>query len=109
VATLLLEKAMTDPPEASNTTSDISTKALPDLLDGYLRPNELAQAISRSRRTIDRLERMGIGPPRVVIGGLVLYRVEAVRAWLQSKEQQSTRARKPATHTWSREKKRSVP
>lgn len=100
---------LTDPPEASNTTSDVPTKAPPDLLRGYLRPHELAQALSLSRRTIDRYERMGIGPPRVVIGGLVLYHIESVRAWLKSREQQPTRARIAATHTWSRKKKHSAP
>ncbi|MCU1269959.1 MAG: Helix-turn-helix domain [Acidobacteriaceae bacterium] len=69
--------------------SNPSKKDLSSLLDGYLRPDELAQALSRSRRTIDRYHRLGIGPPRVLIGGVVLYRIESLRAWLQAQEEQS--------------------
>jgi hypothetical protein len=58
------------------------------LLDGYLSREQLAKELGKTLRTIDRWETRRIGPPRVVIGRMILYRREAVREWLLSQEQQ---------------------
>ena len=56
------------------------------LLDGYVSREQLAKELGKALRTIDRWERRRIGPPRVVIGRMILYRKEAVREWLLSQE-----------------------
>lgn len=63
------------------------------LLNGYLTREEFASALGKSARTIDRWDRRRIGPPRVVVGKTILYRVEAVKEWLQSCEQRRGRVR----------------
>jgi predicted DNA-binding transcriptional regulator AlpA len=67
---------------------DAQDTALPKLLHEYCRRDELAQALGRSPRTIDRWHVMREGPPRVQVGRTILYKVESVREWLRSREQQ---------------------
>lgn len=57
------------------------------LLAGYLRREDLARELKKSVRTLDRWETRRMGPPRVVVGRTILYSIETVRAWLQSREQ----------------------
>lgn len=56
------------------------------LLEGYLTANELAAELGVTRRTLQRWERLRIGPPYTKAGGAALYRVEAVRQWLRDCE-----------------------
>lgn len=63
------------------------------VLEGYISKPELAAQLQKSTRTLDRLERQRIGPPRTKIGRLILYRVESVRDWLATKEQSHKRTR----------------
>lgn len=55
--------------------------------DEYFQPGELADAIKRTERTLQRWRRLDIGPPVTHIGRLVLYRRDAVRDWLRKHEQ----------------------
>ena len=64
------------------------------ILSGYLSKSELAGQLNRSERTLDRWHELRVGPPRVVIGRTVLYRIEAVLEWLQECEQSEVRAYK---------------
>jgi hypothetical protein len=57
-----------------------------ELLEGYLRPHDLARQLGVSIRTLDRWHAQRIGPPRCMIGRLILYRVTAVRDWMMSRE-----------------------
>jgi DNA-binding transcriptional MerR regulator len=57
------------------------------ILDGLLTPQELADDLDCTRRTIDRWHRLGIGPPRITIGRTPYYARDSVIAWLQSREQ----------------------
>jgi predicted DNA-binding transcriptional regulator AlpA len=57
-------------------------------LDGLLRREDLAKQLGVSPRTIDRWHALRQGPPRVCIGRTILYRIDAVRQWLQKREQQ---------------------
>jgi hypothetical protein len=52
----------------------------------YLTPRELALALNVSLRTIARWHALHVGPPRISIGHLVLYRVSAVEDWLRQNE-----------------------
>ena len=67
----------------SNPQNQIPT---PLVLDGYLRREELTQQFGLSPRTIDGVEALRKGPPRVCIGRTILYKVESVRDWLDSSE-----------------------
>lgn len=57
------------------------------VLEGFLRREELAKEFGLSTRTLDRLEALRQGPPRVYFGRTILYRIESVREWLVSSEQ----------------------
>lgn len=57
------------------------------ILEGHLSKSQLAEQLGRSVRALDRWERQRIGPPRIKVGKLILYRVESVQAWLASREQ----------------------
>lgn len=60
---------------------------MPSVLEGYLTPEELAKGLNKSKRTLDRWQTERTGPPRVVVGRTIYYRVDAVRQWLESREQ----------------------
>ena len=62
------------------------------LLDDYLSPDQLAEELGKSVRTIARWERLRIGPPKTLIGKKPFYRREGVRQWLLRKEQEQARA-----------------
>lgn len=61
------------------------------VLEGYLRREQLAAELGKSVRTLDRWETSRMGPPRVVCGKSILYRVESVRDWLRSREGRRSR------------------
>jgi hypothetical protein len=50
----------------------------------YLTPEQLAQELGISERTLSRWHRLRIGPPRASIGKLQLYPKAATREWLAS-------------------------
>ena len=62
------------------------------LLDDYLTPDQLAEELDKSPRTIARWDSLRIGPPKTMVGKRPLYRREGVRDWLLRKEQAQTRA-----------------
>ena len=57
------------------------------LLEGYDTEAECARGINKSPRTLQRWHRLGIGPPRTLIGKTVAYRRDGVRDWLLAREQ----------------------
>jgi len=61
-----------------------TTSQAQPLLADYLDPEELAKELRRTRRTVDRWDRMGIGPPRHLLGNRVLYKRSDVIAWLET-------------------------
>jgi len=63
------------------------------VLEGYVTKSELAQQLRKSTRTLDRLERQRVGPPRTKIGRSILYRLDSVREWLEAQEQRRTLTR----------------
>lgn len=58
----------------------------PCLLDGWLTRAQVAAEIGVSVDTLQRWETRRIGPPCVRIGRKVLYRADAFREWLISRE-----------------------
>jgi len=64
-----------------------------NILIGLLTPEQLAQQLGVTTRTLSRWEVQRIGPPRVVIGRQIFYRIASVDAWLLSREQRRTRTR----------------
>lgn len=65
----------------------------PEVLQGYLTRDDLAKQMGVHPRTLERWHRERQGPPCVMIGRFRLYRVAAVREWLESREQGPTRSR----------------
>ena len=61
------------------------------VLEGFISEDEFAAMTRRSTRTLYRWDKDGIGPPRVRIGGLILYRTEAVQQWLRENERLARR------------------
>ena len=57
------------------------------LLEGYDTEAECARGINKSPRTLQRWHRLGVGPPRTLIGKTVAYRRDGVRDWLLAQEQ----------------------
>jgi hypothetical protein len=64
-----------------------------NILADYISRPALALQLHKSERTLARWEVLRIGPAVTKIGQQPHYRVEAVRAWLRSREQQMPRAR----------------
>ena len=64
---------------------------IPLLGDDYLTQQDLARELHVSVRTLARWRVERIGPPRIVVGRLLLYRRAAVRDWLESREEQPRR------------------
>jgi predicted DNA-binding transcriptional regulator AlpA len=79
-------------PENSGTTSDEGCSD--NLLSGYLRPEQAAQAIGLTRRTLDSMYARREGPPRTKVAGRIYYRKDALRRWLLDQEQAPARARR---------------
>ena len=59
------------------------------VLNDYVSREELAKQLGVSERTLFRWFRDRRGLPRTKIGHLILYRVSAVRAWLETYERTS--------------------
>ncbi len=64
-----------------------------NLLEDYLTPDELADELGKSVRTIARWDGLRIGPPKTMVGKKRLYRREGVRQWLLRQEQEQARDR----------------
>jgi phage terminase Nu1 subunit (DNA packaging protein) len=60
-------------------------------LGEYLTEAQLAAELGRSVRHIKRWRSVGLGPPFTRIGRSAVYRIEAVRAWIESREREMPR------------------
>lgn len=58
----------------------------PPLLDGWLSRERVAAEIGVSVDTLARWERRRIGPPCAKLGRKILYRADALRAWMLARE-----------------------
>jgi hypothetical protein len=64
-----------------------------NILADYVSRAALALQLEKSERTLARWEVLRIGPAVTKIGQQPYYRIETVRAWLRSREQQMPRTR----------------
>jgi hypothetical protein len=56
------------------------------ILSEFFTKEELALELRRNKRTLDRWEVLGMGPPRTLVGRQILYRRSSVRRWLVAQE-----------------------
>ena len=70
-----------------------SQEAERPILAGFITADRLAKELGRSRRTLERWATLRLGPPRIVVGRMILYKADSVRAWLQAKERGVRRGR----------------
>ena len=68
-----------------------NSEKLPRLLEGYLSEEQYADERGVTIRTCQRDRALRQGPPYVILGKKVYYRIEAVREWLLSQEQANDR------------------
>jgi hypothetical protein len=69
-----------------STNAGTTTNATVSPLAGHVTRQQLAQLTGKSQRFWLRLELARTGPPVVRLGNTPLYRIDAVRAWLEAKE-----------------------
>ena len=72
------------------------------LFEGYITAKELCKQIGQmkggrpiARRTLERWHSLRVGPPRVRVGRIAVYRVDEVRAWLEEQSSRRFRKRRP--------------
>lgn len=68
---------------------------IPNLFDGYLTEEQYAAQRGVSLRTCQRDRQLRQSPPYTVIGKKVMYRADAVRQWLLTREREQVRAPEP--------------
>ena len=61
---------------------------LEKLTNDYLSKPETAELLGKSIPTLDRWQRLGIGPKRTRIGKTVLYRKDTLDQWLKGQQEQ---------------------
>ena len=59
------------------------------ILAEFMTIEDLAAELGRNKRTLDRWDALGIGPPRTRMGRTVLYRRSSVQKWLVAQEHQA--------------------
>ena len=67
---------------------------------GYLTKSQLANAMGRTKRTLDNWHRNHIGPPRTKFGGVILYNIEAYKRWLAAQSLPHGQRAKPPGQTY---------
>lgn len=60
------------------------------ILAEFLTREELAVELRVNKRTLDRWEAVGIGPPRTLVGRQILFRRSSLLKWLAAQERSST-------------------
>lgn len=63
------------------------------LLDDFFTRPALAEELGKSERTLERWERLGIGPPVTRLGITPIYSIDGARAWLRAQEQEARNAK----------------
>ncbi len=64
-----------------------------ELIADYYTPEQAAQAIGLTRRTLDAMYARREGPPRTKVAGRVYYRKTSLQQWLLEQEQHPVRGR----------------
>ena len=63
---------------------------LVSILADFMTVEQLAAELGRNKRTLDRWDTLGTGPPRTRVGRMVLYRRSSVEKWLSAQEHQAS-------------------
>jgi hypothetical protein len=63
-------------------------------LDDFITRAEVLEMLNISERTLQRLDQRREGPPKIRVGNTVIYRREAIRLWLISRETPSSLRRR---------------
>ncbi|SFF27634.1 DNA binding domain-containing protein, excisionase family [Sulfitobacter brevis] len=58
----------------------------------HLKPCAVAELLGVSQRTMSRWHALRVGPARCKVGRTVLYRRDALEAWLEANETRPTRS-----------------
>jgi len=58
-----------------------------ELLAGFYSHDETARALNKHKRTLDRWDAQGIGPPVTYIGRSKFYNVQSLKRWIAGREQ----------------------
>ena len=64
----------------------------------FLTVAQICEGLSITRRTLDRWSALGLGPPRMRIQRLILYRPEDITAWLQNHLERRQLSAGPVRH-----------
>ena len=70
--------------------------ATENLLNDYLDRASLAKALNCSPRTVARYENLPDGIPSLMVGSRKLYRLAAIREWLERRERKPNPRRRTA-------------
>ncbi len=62
-------------------------------LAGFSTLEQTAKKLKRTKRTLQRWNSLGIGPPQIKIGRLILFCDESVADWLKANERGGRRGR----------------
>jgi hypothetical protein len=77
------------------TSAEITMSDPEPFLYEFLTTVELAAELGRNKRTLDRWEALGIGPPRTRVGRTVFYRRSSAQKWLAAQERPPSGRRPP--------------
>lgn len=66
-----------------------------NLLEGFISERQYAAARGVSLRTCQRDRQLRQGPPHIVVGRQILYRIESIREWLVGRERHEDRVPRP--------------
>jgi predicted DNA-binding transcriptional regulator AlpA len=61
-------------------------------INTHLKPRDVAAELGVSQRTLSRWHALRVGPARCKVGRTVLYRRDAIEAWLDANETQPARS-----------------
>jgi hypothetical protein len=73
-------------PDPARGIANVEQKLSEKLLADFLPKEQTTAELHICERTLDRLRRIGSGPPVTKIGRRVYYRRQTLRAWLHARE-----------------------
>jgi hypothetical protein len=75
-----------------------------NIYEGHLTKPQMAKAMGRNQRTLDNWHRNHVGPPRIKFGGVILYNIEAAKAWLAAQSLPHGERAKPPGQSYFKKK-----
>jgi hypothetical protein len=65
----------------------MDTERPAEIIDLFFTKAQAAEELGKSEATLDRWNRLRVGPPRTKLGRTVLYRRDTLKAWLIAQEE----------------------